>query len=95
MKKPLTSKSGEVRELSQADISRMRAVGDVLPPEIIDILPKRKRGERGKQKNAVKVSVTLRYSPEVVHYFKSMGDGWQKRMDDALKEWIAKHPHVA
>lgn len=39
-----------------------------------------------------KVLVSVRYSPEVVAYFKSTGKGWQKRMDEALKEWLREHP---
>ncbi|HBH72177.1 MAG TPA: hypothetical protein DDY43_01755 [Synechococcales bacterium UBA10510] len=36
--------------------------------------------------------VSIRYSPEVLHYFKSFGVGWQARMDAALKEYITNHP---
>lgn len=39
-----------------------------------------------------KVLLSVRYSPEVVEYFRSTGDGWQVRMDAALKEWIKAHP---
>jgi uncharacterized protein (DUF4415 family) len=35
------------------------------------------------------VLLSLRYSPEVVEYFKSTGEGWQTRMDEALKQWVA------
>ncbi len=35
--------------------------------------------------------VSIRYSPEVLAYFKSTGDGWQSRMDGVLKEYITKH----
>ena len=34
--------------------------------------------------------VSIRYSPEVLAYFKSTGEGWQSRMDGVLKEYIAK-----
>ena len=27
-------------------------------------------------------------------FFKSTGDGWQARMDTALKEWVKAHPAV-
>lgn len=37
-----------------------------------------------------KTQLTVRYSPEVVAYFKATGKGWQGRMDAALKEWIAQ-----
>jgi len=52
---------------------------------------KRVTGQRGKQKAPVKIQVSMRVSPEVIGYFKSKGQGWQTRMDEALKEYIAKH----
>ena len=38
-----------------------------------------------------KVLLSVRYSPEVVEYFRATGAGWQTRMDDALKEWLKEH----
>ena len=95
MKKSLTNKAGDVRTLGDDDLRHMRSAKEVLPSELVNILPKRKRGERGKQKAATKVPITLRYSPEVVKYFKTTGSGWQTRMDDALKEWISQHSRAA
>jgi uncharacterized protein (DUF4415 family) len=51
----------------------------------------RRPGQRGPGKKAKKILLSVRYSPEVVEYFKSTGEGWQKRMDEALKEWVAAH----
>lgn len=34
--------------------------------------------------------VSIRYSPEVLAYFKSTGEGWQSRMDGVLKEYVSK-----
>lgn len=39
-----------------------------------------------------KLSVTVRYDAEVISAFKATGKGWQTRMNDALKEWLASHP---
>lgn len=94
-KRPLTSKVGHVRELTRKDIASMRSASEVLPSDLLDILPKRKVGQRGQQKAAIKIPITLRYSPEVINYFKETGPGWQRRMNEALKEWIKKHPHRA
>ena len=94
-KKPLTNKSGEVRELNREDIDAMRPIHEVLPSNLLDMLPKRKRGQRGLQKRPAKIAITVRYSPEVIEYFKSEGEGWQKRMNEALKEWVTRHPHTA
>jgi uncharacterized protein (DUF4415 family) len=51
----------------------------------------RRPGQRGPGKKAKKVLLSLRYSPEVVEYFKSTGEGWQTRIDEALKEWVEAH----
>ena len=39
-----------------------------------------------------KQSVTVRYDAEVIAAFKNTGKGWQTRMNEALKEWLAAHP---
>ena len=48
-------------------------------------------GQRGVQRLPTKVAVTIRYSAEVVEYFKSTGEGWQTRMNDALREYVKRH----
>jgi uncharacterized protein (DUF4415 family) len=50
---------------------------------------KRRRGAARKPK---KMLLSVRYSPEVIEYFRATGEGWQARMDAALKEWIKAHP---
>jgi uncharacterized protein (DUF4415 family) len=32
--------------------------------------------------------VSVRYSPEVLAYFRSTGEGWQARMDGVLKRYV-------
>ena len=47
---------------------------------------------RGRPRKAnPKVSVHIRFSPEVVAHFRATGRGWQTRIDEALKEWIREH----
>jgi uncharacterized protein (DUF4415 family) len=47
---------------------------------------------RGRPKLANKKQlVSIRYSPEVIAYFKASGAGWQARMDAALKEYVEAH----
>ena len=48
------------------------------------------RRARGSGQKPRKTQLTVRYSPEVVAYFRATGKGWQARMDAALKEWIAR-----
>jgi uncharacterized protein (DUF4415 family) len=50
------------------------------------------RAVRGRPKSASKKQlVSVRYSPEVVDFFKSTGEGWQARMDQVLREYVARH----
>jgi len=47
---------------------------------------------RGRPKSEnKKLLVSVRYSPEVVEYFRSTGEGWQSRMDGVLQEYVSKH----
>lgn len=48
----------------------------------------RYRGQRGPQKAPVKQRISIRLSQEVIDYFKSMGDGWQTRIDRALTAFV-------
>jgi uncharacterized protein (DUF4415 family) len=48
-------------------------------------------GQRGPQKLPTKVAVTVRYSAEVVEYFKATGEGWQTRMNEALQQYVKRH----
>ena len=45
----------------------------------------------GTVKAAPKVSTTIRLSPDVVQAFQAAGDGWQTRIDAALKDWLQTH----
>jgi uncharacterized protein (DUF4415 family) len=47
---------------------------------------------RGRPKLANKKQlVSIRYSPEVIDYFKASGAGWQARMDSVLKDYVEAH----
>ena len=34
--------------------------------------------------------VSVRYSQEVIEYFRGTGDGWQVRMDEVLRKYVAR-----
>jgi uncharacterized protein (DUF4415 family) len=47
---------------------------------------------RGRPKaDSKKLLVSIRYSPEVIEYFKSTGEGWQSKMDGVLRRYVARH----
>ena len=50
---------------------------------------------RGRPKAKVtKVRVGIRLSSVVIDHFKASGDGWQTRIDAALRQYMAEHPRA-
>jgi uncharacterized protein (DUF4415 family) len=49
---------------------------------------KLKANGRGPQKTPTKVKVSIRLSPDVLEALRASGDGWQSRVDDALRTLI-------
>ncbi len=51
---------------------------------------------RGRPKSvSTKQLVSVRYSPEVLEYFRSTGEGWQSRMDGVLRAYVTRHSRRA
>ena len=86
-RKPLIDADGEVREMTTEDMAKFKPASKVLPPSL-----RKKLGVRGPQKAPTKERITIRLSREVVERFRQSGDGWQTRVDAALREWLKHHP---
>jgi len=79
----------ENQELDAAWFAAARPAAEVLPASLL-----KKLGVRGPQKAKPKDRITIRLSHEVVEQFRASGDGWQARVDAALKEWLESHSLV-
>jgi uncharacterized protein (DUF4415 family) len=64
------------------------------PTQLKAMVPMRSLRGRPKSENK-KLLVSVRYSPEVVAYFKSTGEGWQSRMDGVLRQYVSRHSRSA
>src|SRR5712692_4250260 len=64
------------------------------PKQLKAMVPLRSLRGRPKSENK-KLLVSVRYSPEVVAYFKSTGEGWQSRMDSVLRQYVARQAQRA
>ena len=64
------------------------------PTQLKAMVPLKSLRGRPKSENK-KLLVSVRYSPEVVAYFKSTGDGWQSRMDGVLRQYVARNSRSA
>ena len=64
------------------------------PKQLAAMVPIRALRGRPKSANA-KQLVSVRYSPEVLEYFKSTGEGWQSRMDGVLRVYVTRQQRRA
>ena len=64
------------------------------PKQLKAMVPIRALRGRPRSENK-KLLVSVRYSPEVIAYFKSTGEGWQSRMDGVLREYVTRHSRNA
>ncbi|HQC87266.1 MAG TPA: BrnA antitoxin family protein [Rhodoferax sp.] len=96
MKKIKPSADPEMADFEAALLRSMdqvaRGEGRVTTPA--QIVARRVGRPAGTVKAAPKVSTTIRLSPDVVQAFRAAGDGWQTRIDAALKDWLRTHSPV-
>jgi uncharacterized protein (DUF4415 family) len=84
--RPLIDDTGEVRELTAADLDKFLPAREALPGSL-----QRKLGVRGPQRAPTKERITIRLSQDVVQPFRATGAGWQTRIDAALRDWLKSH----
>jgi uncharacterized protein (DUF4415 family) len=83
----------EARELDDAWFAGARPAGVVLPQLVGAQLARQMLKPRGRPHAAQpKERINIRLSHEVLAHFKSAGEGWQTRIDAALRQFIAEHP---
>jgi len=64
------------------------------PKQLKSMVPMRALRGRPKLANP-KQLVSVRYSAEVIEYFKSTGEGWQSRMDGVLRQYVTRQSRRA
>ena len=82
---PSEAENRKIRRAAKADPDAQpltnAQLGEMVPIKAI----------RGRPKSeSRKLLVSVRYSPEVLSYFRGTGEGWQSRMDGVLQEYVAK-----
>jgi uncharacterized protein (DUF4415 family) len=82
----------DARELSAEEMRRMRPIRETLAERVgataADALLKR----RGRpHADVTKEAISLRCDRDLVEAFRSTGDGWQTRINEALREYATSH----
>jgi uncharacterized protein (DUF4415 family) len=88
-KPDLERTDAENPEWTAADFKKAHLACEALPASLL-----RKISVGGPQKAPTKELISIRLSREVVESFRASGDGWQTRVDHALKEWLKTHQPI-
>ncbi|MEA3031276.1 MAG: hypothetical protein QOG13_2601 [Sphingomonadales bacterium] len=73
-------------EWTEEDFARARPASEVHGPEFAAKLLR--RGRPPKAQGEKKEAVSIRLSPDVLAHFRASGEGWQTRIDEALRKIV-------
>jgi uncharacterized protein (DUF4415 family) len=75
-------------EASDEEFANAKPAKDLLPTGVYQEVLKRRRGQRGSQKAALKEQVTLRLDAQILAHYRSTGKKWQSRLNEDLRRTI-------
>ena len=82
-------------EWTTEQIAKARPASEVLPELFGTQVAQEMLKPRGRPRAThPKERINIRLSHDVVTHFKASGDGWQTRIDTALKDWVRTHSAV-
>ena len=82
--RPLTDEDGEIRELTREDFEGMRPIAEVDPGMLEAVAQWRKVGRP--KADLPKVHISFRLAPDVVEGIKATGEGYNARVEQALRK---------
>jgi uncharacterized protein (DUF4415 family) len=85
---PLPADWDDNPEWTEEDFARARPASEVHGPEFAAKLIR--RGRPPKAEGEKKEAVSIRLSPDVLAHFRAGGEGWQTRIDEALRAYVAE-----
>lgn len=84
----LMDDKGEIRELTATDFALLKPFSDLPVDEQVFLLNK---GLPDRAEPSQVEELRLNLSRPVLERFRATGTGWEQRVDEALREWIAEH----
>ena len=88
-------------EFTDEELDKFKPIEDVMPQNLLNALLTHqadmenqglmpRKLTRGKQKKPIKQVVTIRLSADVVEKFRAGGKGWQTRINEVLRQYVAQ-----
>ncbi len=89
------TKSGRILELPSPEEDAQITAAALTDPDNLPLADEELqqfRRTRGRpQGSGKKEQVTLRIDTEILEQFRATSNGWQTRINDALRDWIKQH----
>jgi uncharacterized protein (DUF4415 family) len=80
----------DARELDAEWFKRARPAREVLPPEFFEAIAELKRKRGRPPLESPKIATAIRFDADVLAGLKATGGGWQTRVNDAMRQWLAQ-----
>jgi len=91
----IKTKSGRILELPSPEEDVQITAAALSDPDNLPLtdaeLNQFKRGRGRPQGSGKKEQVTLRLDTDILEQFRAAGNGWQTRINDALRDWMKQH----
>lgn len=91
----IKTKSGRILELPSPEEDAQITAAALTDPDNLPLtdeeLRQFKKARGRPQGSGKKEQVTLRLDTDILDQFKATGNGWQTRINDALRDWIKQH----
>jgi len=89
------TKSGRVLELPSPEEDAQITAAALTDPDNLPLtneeLQQFRKARGRRQGSGKKEQVTLRLDTDILEQFKATGNGWQTRINDALRDWMKQH----
>lgn len=92
MRKNITTKSGDVKELTRAEIASMRPLREVDPKMLAGLMAAAAKGKRGRPQGRSKAVVSISIDKDILDALRASGAGWQSRLNDLLRAAVGLKP---
>lgn len=91
----IKTKSGRTLELPTPEEDAQITAAALTDPDNLPLtneeLQQFRRTRGRPQGSGKKEQVTLRIDTEILKQFRATGNGWQTRINDALRDWVKQH----
>jgi uncharacterized protein (DUF4415 family) len=82
----------DARELDADWFKSARPAREVEPPEFFEAWAKLKRARGRPPLETPKIATAIRFDADVLAGLRATGKGWQTRVNDAMRQWLAQRP---